>query len=102
MPKKQLASEALIDLHRRLSVLPSRSHERRLIVQETAYLIWSIRTNALSDVGAKGTAQGVVRLARSGCRKSQKNSGGAKNKTPGLADRARNSSNCARRLERIE
>ena len=59
MPKKQLASEALIDLHRRLSVLPSRSHERRLIVQETANLIWSIRTNALSGVGAKGTAQGV-------------------------------------------
>ena len=62
MPKKQLASEALIDLHRRLSVLPSRSHERRLIVQETAHLIWSIRTNALSGVGAKGTAQGVAAL----------------------------------------
>src|SRR4029077_5720344 len=38
MPKKQLASEALIDLHRRLSVLPSRSHERRMIMQETAHL----------------------------------------------------------------
>lgn len=38
MPKKQLASEVLIDLHRRLSVLPSRSHERRMIMQETAHL----------------------------------------------------------------
>jgi hypothetical protein len=38
MPKKQLVSEALIDLHRRLSALPSRSHERRMIMQETAHL----------------------------------------------------------------
>ena len=38
MPKKQLASEVLIDLHRRLSVLPSRSHERRMIMQEAAHL----------------------------------------------------------------
>src|SRR5215469_11863938 len=38
VPKKQLASEVLIDLHRRLSVLPSRSHERRMIMQETAHL----------------------------------------------------------------
>ena len=38
MPKKQLASEVLIDLHRRLSLLPSRSHERRMIMQETAHL----------------------------------------------------------------
>jgi hypothetical protein len=37
-PKKQLASEVLIDLHRRLSVLLSRSHERRMIMQETAHL----------------------------------------------------------------
>src|ERR1700751_3059253 len=37
-PKKQLASEVLIDLHRRLSVVPSRSHERRMIMQETAHL----------------------------------------------------------------
>jgi len=28
MPKKQLVAEALIDLHRRLSTLPTRSHER--------------------------------------------------------------------------
>ena len=38
MPKKQLVAEALIDLHRRLSALPSRSHERRMIMQETANL----------------------------------------------------------------
>ena len=38
VPKKQLSSEVLIDLHRRLSVLPSRSRERRTIMQETAHL----------------------------------------------------------------
>jgi hypothetical protein len=38
MPKKQLVAEALIDLHRRLSALPARSHERRMIMQETANL----------------------------------------------------------------
>jgi hypothetical protein len=38
MPKKRLVAEALIDLHRRLSVLASRSHERRMIMQETAHL----------------------------------------------------------------
>ena len=36
MPKKQLVAEALIDLHRRLSALPSRSHDRRMIMRETA------------------------------------------------------------------
>jgi hypothetical protein len=38
MPKKQLVAEALIDLHRRLTALPTRSHERRMIMQETANL----------------------------------------------------------------
>ena len=38
MPRKQLVAEALIDLHRRLSKLPTRSHERRVIMQETANL----------------------------------------------------------------
>ena len=38
MPRKQLVAEALIDLHRRLSTLPTRSHERRMITQETADL----------------------------------------------------------------
>lgn len=38
MPKKQLMAEALIDLRRRLSALPARSHERRMIMQETANL----------------------------------------------------------------
>jgi hypothetical protein len=38
MPKKQLMAEALIDLHRRLSTLPTRSHGRRMIMQETANL----------------------------------------------------------------
>ena len=38
MPKKQLVAEALIDLHRRLSTFPSRSHDRRMIMRETAAL----------------------------------------------------------------
>ena len=38
MPKKQLVAEALIDLHRRLIALPTRSHERRIVMQETANL----------------------------------------------------------------
>jgi DeoR/GlpR family transcriptional regulator of sugar metabolism len=38
MPKKQLVAETLVDLHRRLNTLPTRSHERRMIMQETANL----------------------------------------------------------------
>ncbi len=38
LPKKQLVAEALIDLHRRLSALPSRSHDRRMIMRETVGL----------------------------------------------------------------
>jgi hypothetical protein len=47
MPKKQLIPEVLIDLHRRLSTLPTRSPERRVIMQETANLYWCIRTDHL-------------------------------------------------------
>src|SRR5208337_4634474 len=36
MPKKQLVAEALIDLHRRLSALPTRNHERRMIMHKPA------------------------------------------------------------------
>jgi hypothetical protein len=36
MPKKQLVAEALIDLNRRLSTLPIRSHERRMIATHYA------------------------------------------------------------------
>jgi hypothetical protein len=43
MPKKQLVAEALIDLHRRLSTLPTRSHERRMIMQETLALATGYR-----------------------------------------------------------
>jgi hypothetical protein len=38
MPKKQLVAEALIDLHRRLRALPSRRHDRRMTMRETAAL----------------------------------------------------------------
>jgi hypothetical protein len=53
MPKKQLASEALIDLHQRLSVLPSRSHERRMIMQETAQPIWGDDTKVRKLSGSR-------------------------------------------------
>ena len=36
MPRKTLPAEALVDLSRRLATLPSRSHERRLLVATTA------------------------------------------------------------------
>ena len=36
MPRKTLPAEALVDLSRRLATLPSRSHERRLLVAATA------------------------------------------------------------------
>lgn len=36
MPRKTIPAEAQIDLTRRLVVLPPRSHERRLIIAESA------------------------------------------------------------------
>lgn len=39
MPRKIIPAEILIDLARRLAMLPARSHERRLIVSETAQAI---------------------------------------------------------------
>jgi hypothetical protein len=38
MPKKQIPSESLVDLRRRLNQLPPRSKERRALVQEIAHL----------------------------------------------------------------
>jgi predicted DNA-binding transcriptional regulator AlpA len=38
MPKKQIPSETLVDLRRRLNQLPPRSKERRLLVGEIAHL----------------------------------------------------------------
>ena len=38
MTRKQISGEALIDLHRRLSVFPPRSHDRRFVMQEAAKL----------------------------------------------------------------
>ncbi len=37
MPRKIIPAEILIDLARRLAMLPARCHERRLIVSETAH-----------------------------------------------------------------
>ena len=38
MPKKEIPAEAIVDLRRRLDQLPSRSKERRVLVQEVAQL----------------------------------------------------------------
>jgi hypothetical protein len=38
MPRKVIPAEALVDLRRRLSALPPRSHDRRQIIHETAAL----------------------------------------------------------------
>jgi hypothetical protein len=38
MPKKQIPAETVVDLRRRLNLLPPRSKERRLLVQEIAHL----------------------------------------------------------------
>ena len=62
MPKKQLVAETLIDLHRRLSTLAIRSHERRMIMQETANLYGvSVYPNRVSiEHSAKGASKGVA------------------------------------------
>jgi hypothetical protein len=66
MPKKQIVAEALIDLHRRLSTLPTRSHERRMIMKETANLYGVSEQTLLSGISAKGAALGIAAL-RSWC-----------------------------------
>ncbi len=38
MAQKQIPQERLIDLQRRLNILPPRSHERRNVIQQTADL----------------------------------------------------------------
>ncbi|MDQ3958901.1 MAG: hypothetical protein M3255_01070 [Pseudomonadota bacterium] len=38
MRRKQIPSEALLNLRRRLDSLPNRSRERRLVIEETAAL----------------------------------------------------------------
>ena len=64
MPKKQLVAEAMIDLHGRLNTLPTRSHERRMIMQETANLYGvSVYPNRVSiEHSAKGASKGVAAL----------------------------------------
>jgi hypothetical protein len=66
MAKKQLVAEALIDLHRRLSTLPTRSHERRIIMQETANIYGVSEQTLYRGVSAKGATEGIEAL-RSWC-----------------------------------
>src|ERR1700730_12466027 len=73
MPKKQLVAEALIDLHRRLTALPTRSHERRMIMQETANLYGvSEQTlyRALAQRRGQGHCGAQIVVHRGCCRKT--------------------------------
>jgi hypothetical protein len=67
MPKKQLVVEALIDLHRRLSTLPTRSHERRMIMQETATL-YGVDPTVVSPAAKAITREPIA----SSCRDQQR------------------------------
>ena len=62
MPKKQLVAEALIDLHRRLSTLPTRSHERRIVMRETANLYGVSEQTLYRALAQRARAQGVAAL----------------------------------------
>jgi hypothetical protein len=66
MHKKQLVAEALIDLHRRLNTLPTRSHERRNDHAGDRQFVRCVRTEEQSLyralVSAKGASQGIAAL----------------------------------------
>ena len=65
MPKKQIVAEALIDLHRRLSTLPTRSHERRMIMKETANL-YGVSEQSLYRALAQRARPGALRRSDRG------------------------------------
>jgi hypothetical protein len=50
----------LIDLHRRLSALPSRSHDRRMIMRETASLYGLSEQTLYRALAERATAQGIA------------------------------------------
>ena len=64
MPTKQIAAEALLALHRRLSTLPPRSHERRLVMQDTARLYGVSEPTLYRALTARGRLKIVRRADR--------------------------------------
>ena len=64
MPTKQISAEALLELHRRLSTLPPRSHERRLVMQDTARLYGVSEPTLYRALGARGRPKIVRRADR--------------------------------------
>jgi hypothetical protein len=64
VPTKQIAAEALLELHRRLMTLPPRSHERRLIMQDTARLYGISEPTLYRALAARGRPKIVRRADR--------------------------------------
>lgn len=64
MPTKQISAEALLDLHRRLTMLSPRSHERRLVMQDTARLYGVSEATLYRALAARGRPKIVRRVDR--------------------------------------
>jgi hypothetical protein len=64
VPTKQISAEALLELHRRLSTLPPRSHERRLVMQDTARLYGVSEPTLYRALAARGRPKIVRRADR--------------------------------------
>jgi hypothetical protein len=64
VPTKQIAAEALLELHRRLATLPPRSHERRLVMQNTARLYGVSEPTLYRALAARGRPKLVRRADR--------------------------------------
>ena len=64
MPRKAIPAEALVDLRRRLSQLPSRAPERRRIMQETAALYGVSEATLYRAIQHHGKPRSVNRVDR--------------------------------------
>jgi hypothetical protein len=64
VPTKQISAEALLELHRRLATLPPRSHERRLVMQNTARLYGVSEPTVYRALAARGRPKIVRRADR--------------------------------------
>ena len=64
MSTKQISAEALLALHRRLSTLPPRSHEPRLVMQDTARLYGVSEPTLYRALGARGRPKIMRRADR--------------------------------------
>jgi hypothetical protein len=64
VPTKQIAAEALLELHRRLATLPPRSPERRLVMQNAARLYGVSEPTLYRALAARGRPKIVSRADR--------------------------------------